>query len=321
MTREVAALFCPGRGSYGKAELGFLASTLRPGPVADAVEHADRERAREGLPTLRELDGADRFRPALHLAGRNAAELIAMCTLAHAEHLRERYEIAVVAGNSLGWYTALGVAGSLTPEQTWRLVSTMARLQELARGGQLLTTTLNDDWHIDPVLSEAVELALQQTRARGADHFVAHSIRLGGHAVLAGTELGLRELESLLPEVRLGTRDFPFRLAGHGPFHTELCTEVAERAREELADLPVRPPEIHLCDGRGDLHTPFSAEPLHLLRYTVVEQVTSTFDFSASVRTTVREFCPDVLVCAGPHNINFKKPLLVGRSFFININT
>ena len=36
------------------------------------------------------------------------------------------------------------------------------------------------------------------------------------------------------------------------------------------------------------------------MRYTATIQVTETYDFTASVRTAIREFNPGVLLCAGP---------------------
>ena len=300
MTRPLACLLCPGRGSYGAAELGSLARELREGPVAEALEEVDAWRAERGLTRLSELDAAPSFRPSRHLAAENAAELVYFATLAHAEGLRERYEITVVAGNSLGWYTALVVAGVLDVRAGWRLVATLARLQGGVSGGQVLTTTIDDDWVRVPSRAEAIERALQEVRARGEDHYVARSIRLGGHEVLAGTEPGIAELLATLPRCRVGRRELPFRLAGHGPFHTRLCAGVAERARAELSGLPVSRPRAWLVDGRGDQHGPWSGDPGELLDYTLSEQITGTFDFSAAVRVVLREHQPDVLVCAGP---------------------
>lgn len=301
MTLPTAVLFCPGRGSYGRAELGTIARLLRPGPVADALAEADDVRDAEGRPTVTALDAAETFRPGVHLEGRNAAELIYFATMAHLELLRERYRIVAIAGNSLGWYTAMPASGAMSARDGWELVTAMARLQQLATGGQVLTTTVDpESWTVVPELGRAVADALEQTNARGPDHFVARSIHLGGHEVLAGTEPGIAALLELLPGVESAERKFPFRLAGHGPFHTELCAEVVRAATDELAVLPVREPRVHLIDGRGDLHTPWSADPRHLRFYTTDTQVRTTFDFSAAVRTAIREFCPDVLLCAAP---------------------
>lgn len=300
MSLPPAVLFCPGRGAYARDELGFIGRHLRPGPVADALEQADTERQDQGLPTITELDSADKFRPSLHLDGENAAGLIYFGTLVHAEHLRQHYRIAGVAGNSLGWYTALAVANALSPAAGWQLVSTMARLQKNIPGGQVLTTTLDENWRRDPAAAVAVQEALDATNAVGAKNFVARSIRLGGHEVLAGTEAGIRHLLKVLPTTNVGDREFPFQLAGHGPFHTALCQPTSDRAMVELASLPISAPEVHLIDGLGNIHSPWSTDPADLLRYTTTAQVTETFDFTASVRTAIREFNPEVLVCPGP---------------------
>lgn len=298
--KPTAVLFCPGRGSYTKDELGFVAKTVRSGPVADALAVSDKVRREQGRKTLTEVDGADRYRPSLHLDGENAAELIYFGTMAHVEQLRERYDIVAIAGNSLGWYTALPASGALDATSGWRLVSTMAALQKQVKGGQILMTTVGDDWHPNMALRVAVQATVQALRDRGDEFFCDYSIRLGGHEVLAGTEQAVRELLVRLPKVDIGGREFPFRLAGHGPFHTALCRPTAEQAAQMLGDLPIKMPDCHLIDGYGNVHSPWSADPRELLHYTVHNQVIDTFDFSACVRTAMREFQPDVLLCAGP---------------------
>ncbi|GAB4142462.1 MAG: ACP S-malonyltransferase [Planctomycetota bacterium] len=298
MTHPTAVLFCPGRGAYGREELGSIRRLEPRGEIAAALDAADEARRAEGRPAVRDLDAADRFRPGLHLDGENAAELIYFATLAHVARLRERYRILAVGGNSLGWYTALPAAGALDPLAGRTLVATMARLQKSVKGGQILTTTVDERWLTDPPLAVAVERALQGV---GRDvSFCARSIRLGGHEVLAGTDEAVAALLERLPSVKIGSREFPIRLAGHGPFHTKLCEGIADAAEDALADLPVRRPECHLIDGFGSLHTPWSADPSGLLDYTLREQVVETFDFTAAVRTAMREFQPDVLLCAGP---------------------
>lgn len=300
MTKPTAVLFCPGRGSYGKDELGFVRRTLRAGPVADALAASDDWRRQQGRPTVTEIDGAEKFRPGLHLDGENAAELIYFGTLAHVEALRERYDIVAVAGNSLGWYTALPASGALDPTSGWRLVATMAALQKQVAGGQVLTTTVGDDWQRNLALEIAIAAVVHALQDRGEAFYCDYSILLGGHTVLAGTDAAVTELLTRLPKVKVGEREFPFRLAGHGPFHTRLCASTSLAATEQLAELPVVAPRCHLIDGVGNVHSPWSASPRELLHYTTHAQVLTTFDFSACVRTAMREFQPDVLLCAGP---------------------
>lgn len=300
MSKKTAVLFCPGRGAYARDELGFVGRTVRPGPVADALAQCDEARRSQGRPTLTEIDGAEKFRPGLHLDGENAAELIYFGTMAHAEILRERYDILAVAGNSLGWYTALPASGALDPQHGWRLVSTMAGLQKQVPGGQILMTAVRDDWQPDLSLRVELQRLLVEIDDRGDEWTCGYSIHLGGHVVLAGTDKAVTELLERLPKKKVGAREFPFRLAGHGPFHTELCTATSEAAANALADLPVKMPDCHLIDGFGNVHSPWSADPRGLLYYTTHEQVVETFDFTACVRTAMREFQPDVLLCAGP---------------------
>ena len=171
MTKPTAVLFCPGRGSYGREELGYLKRMVQPGPVAEALDASDAWRREQQKTPIRDLDASDKFRPGVHLEGENAAELIYFSTLAHAEHLRSKYRILAVAGNSLGWYTALPASGALDPTSGWRLVATMAALQKQNAGGQILTTTVGEDWRTDAMLVQGVEQALAKVNARGADHF------------------------------------------------------------------------------------------------------------------------------------------------------
>jgi [acyl-carrier-protein] S-malonyltransferase len=298
VTNPTAVLFCPGRGSYGREELGFLRRERRPGPVADALARADAERAAGD--TITEIDGAERFRPGTHLKGVNAAELIYFGTMFHVEQLRERYDLVAVAGNSMGWYTALAAGGAVDPTEGWRLVRSMALLQGEVQGGQVLTTTIDEEWRPDPTAREELTRAIDAVNARGDGHFVSPSIHLGGHEVVGGSSAGIAALLEILDKRKVGDREFPFQLAGTGPFHTSLCENTAGLARDQLADLRIGMPTTHLIDGRGDIHSPWSASPSALHDYTLTTQVTTTFDFTSTVRTAIREFNPDILLCAGP---------------------
>ncbi len=300
MSRPVAVVFCPGRGSYGATELGTLARLVRPGEVADALALADDARASAGEPTVSELDAAEKFRPSVHLEGRNASELIYFATLAHLEHVRDQYDVAAVVGNSLGWYTALAGAGALSVADGWRLVRSMSTHQQSIAGGQILTTAIDDDWRVDPERLAEIEQLVDAVSTRGADSFAAFSIRLGGHVVLAGTEAAIARLLDELPKRSAGEREFPFRLAGHGPFHTPLCAPVSELAVRELPELGWRQPHSWLVDGCGSAQSPWSVDPTELCRYTATTQLVQTFDFTAAVRTALREFNPDCCVCLAP---------------------
>ena len=289
-----ALLACPGRGSYTASSLGSLPADHR------WVGSADRLRTERGLPTLSQLDGAQRFDPSLHLQPVHASPLTWLVTLLDAERAATDHEFVAVVGNSLGWYSALTVAGVLDFEDGFRLVQEMAILQQEADvadgpGGQLIYPLTDAAWQPDPELEQAV------SRALDGEGLYA-SIELGGYAVLAGNEAALAAALTSLPPARVGERLFPVRLALHGPYHTPLLASVSEAARERLGDLVWRAPSTTLIDGRGVRNTPWSASAAELAEYTLGQQVTDTYRFATGVRVVLREYAPDLVILPGPGN-------------------
>lgn len=295
-----AVLVCPGRGSYAAASLGSL--------PADHpwVVRAEQLRAGYGLEPLLSLDRSERFDPSRHLQPVHASPLIFLVSMLDAEIAVADHEVVAVVGNSLGWYTALAVTGALPFEDAFRLVQEMAILQQEplpdgGSGGQVIYPLADAAWRPDPTLHAAVRAALADPGGNGAGT-VHESIDLGGYAVLAGDEAGVARLLSRLAPVMVGERLFPLRLAMHGPYHTPLVAHVADAARERLADLRWRAPLATLIDGRGSRWTPWSTDPAALRDYTLGEQVTTPFRFSASIHVALREEAPDLLVLPGPGN-------------------
>jgi acyl transferase domain-containing protein len=286
------ALFCPGRGSYTEKSLRSL-------PAGEAwVAAAEALRREYGLEPLVALDQAAKFEPARHLRPANAAALIYVCSMLDARDVLARERIACVGGNSLGWYTALAVAGALTFEDGFRLVQEMALLQEEGEpGGQVIYPVVDAEWRSSAEARAAVERLLASSTGE-----VFPSIRLGGYAVLAGTNAGVARILKELPPVKLGSTSYPFRLAQHGPYHTPLASGVAARAREQLARLEFRAPALTLIDGRGVRFTPCATDIDSLRAYTLGAQVDTPYDFTASVRVALRELAPSKLVLPGPGN-------------------
>lgn len=289
--RRVAFL-CPGRGSYTERSLRSL-------PAADPLVRAAEElRTSYELESLVALDSAARFEPARHLRPANAAALIYVCTLLDARAVLARERVVCVGGNSLGWYSALAVSGALSFEDGFRLVQEMALLQEQGEpGGQVIYPLVDEDWRRSQAAEETVARLVASAPGE-----VFPSIRLGGYTVLAGTPAGVARLLRELPPVRLGAASYPFRLAQHGPYHTELASSVAERAREQLARLEFRAPACTLIDGRGARFTPAATDVAALREYTLGAQVDTPYDFTASVRVATLDFAPERLVLAGPGN-------------------
>jgi acyl transferase domain-containing protein len=294
-----AVIVCPGRGAYTAASLGLLPADH---PI---VRRAEQLRAEYGLKALLELDAAERFDPARHLRPVNASPLIFLSTLLDVEQASADHRVTAVVGNSMGWYSALAVAGALPFEDAFRLVQEMAILQEEplpdgGHGGQVIYPLLDADWSPVPDLRAAVADVLGDGNGTGGRVF--ESIDLGSYAVLAGDERGVAHLLERLPPVRVGERLFPLRLALHGPYHTPLVEHVAQAAGDRLADLRWQRPSVTMIDGRGARWSPWSTDPAALRDYTLGEQVTTPFRFAVSLRVALREHAPDVLVLPGPGN-------------------
>ena len=294
-----AALVLAGRGSYTERSLGSLPKDGQPG--AELVQRAEHLRRGYDLPALRELDGMTRFEPSTHLVPANVSPLIWLVSMLDSVQAKREHDVTCVVGNSMGWYTSLAVGGALSFDDGYRLVQEMSILQQehqdASPGGQVLYPIVGDDWRLDAQRMGAVEQALASS-----DGEALPSIRLGGYAVLAGSEAGVKHLLRTLPRVQLGKNPYPFRLMQHGPYHTPWQAPVAEAARRRLAELEFRRPEITLVDGFGRRFTPWSSDVNELCAYTLGAQVTDPYDFTASVRVALREHAPDRLVCPGPGN-------------------
>jgi malonyl CoA-acyl carrier protein transacylase len=287
-----ALILCPGRGSYTE-------KTLRSLPEKHPwIERAEALRREYELPSLVELDRAAKLDSKVHLAPVNASALIWLVSMLDCEAAGREYEIAAVAGNSMGWYTALAVAGALDFDDGFRLMQELAILQqEHAGGGQILFPQVDEQWRRDATLVGALEDALA-----GSQGEAFPSIRLGGQAVLAGSETGIAHLLRTLPRTKLGNNTYPMRLVGHGPYHTPLVQPVADKARAQLARLSYQKPRIALIDGSGKRHSPWSASPEELRDYTLGPELTTPYDVTLSVRVGLREYAPDRIVLPGPGN-------------------
>ena len=295
-------LLCPGRGSYTAAQLGALGGLdahPRGGALRELLAREDPLRRRAGDLAVADMDGAESF-SASFLRGENAAPLIFAVGAYDALRIDpERARVVAVAGNSMGWYSALYCAGALELDDAWRLVTTMGSMtRDGAIGGQIIYPAVDEEWRADPARCQQIDDALE--RVVGAGHAAGRSIRYGGFEVLWADGPGLDALLAALPQWDLGSRSYPIRLLGNSAFHSDLMDPVVERARAQLADLGLRAPTVPLIDGRGMQWRPLTAGADDLRDYTLATQVTETFDFTAAVRVALREYAPDRLVLLGP---------------------
>lgn len=298
--RRRTLIVCPGRGSYGRGSLGSLAGR---GPRARSVIAAcDAHRRALGRTTVTALDAESTFRGARHVAGEHASLLTFACSMADAFDLDDdRFDVVGVTGNSMGWYTALALAGALPLVDAIELVEAMgARQAGGPVGGQLMLPLTDDDGCPDPARRDRIDEALARVNAQQERAW--WSIDLFSHAVLGATDAGLSALREALPEEVRGGRRFPLRLPLHSAFHTPLLADTSAWAGEALAHLRFRAPDRDLVDGRGVVHRPLVADPHALAAYTLGHQVVRPFDFATAVRTALRHTGAEVVVVLGPGN-------------------
>ena len=242
------------------------------------------------------MDAREKFSSKFHIRGEHASSLTAAISLADLDQIHaEEFEICGAIGNSMGWYTALGYAGALSMTDCATLIETLGQYQENnIVGGQIVYPLVDDNWHIDPDKLQAVENAVSEIPD------LYWSIRLGGQAVLGGTEQALAAAIEKLPEHILGTHTFPLRLPLHSAFHTPLMEDTSLRAKDDLRNLHWQAPRIPMVDGSGQIWRPFHADTRALRDYTLGEQVVAPFDLKAAIRTALRNLAPDVVILPGP---------------------
>ncbi len=292
--KKSAVVIFPGRGAYGKDELGYLAR--HHGDKAEFIAGVDNWRAQQERETVSALDNAKSYTARQHASSINASPLIYTCALADFSAInRDEFDIVAVCGNSLGWYLTLAAARAIDEDGAIRIVDTMGALMEThGVGGQLVYPFVDEQWCRSRANEKALGEALHAGRTEGSAFL---SIRLGGTAVLAGDDAGMAAMEKALPPVE---GRFPFRLARHAAFHTPLLQHVSNKAFSLLPGSIFRAPQIPMIDGRGVIWSPHTTDSEALYQYTLGHQIVETYDFSKSVEIAVKEFAPDRLILAGP---------------------
>lgn len=290
---KTAVVICPGRGTYTKTELGYLARHFGDRALLGAF---DARRAALGQETMSALDGAASYSVARHTRGDNASGLIYAATLGDFRAL-SGVRVVAATGNSMGWYSTLACGGALTAEAGFEVVNTMGTLmQERLIGGQLIYPFVDEDWRPDPA-RKAELLALVADIATRPGVVLTLSIDLGGMLVLAGNEAGLAAFEAAVPPLQ---GRFPMRLSNHAAFHSALQAPVAEEGRRRLSPAMFSQPRIPLIDGRGHVWWPGATDTQALWDYTLGHQVVETYDFTRAIAVAAREFAPDLFIITGP---------------------
>lgn len=290
-----AVVICPGRGTYNAAELGYLAR--HHGHRRDVLDRFDAMRRAEGQIPLQDLDRAARYDADLYTRGDTASGLIFAASYCDAEAISDCYDVVGVTGNSMGWYSALAVAGATTADNGFRIANTMGTLmQEHLIGGQSLYPFVDTDWKPLPGQRGKLTALVDEISSRPG-HELAISIHLGGMMVVAGNAAGLDAFEGQVPQVQAR---FPMRLKNHAAFHTVMQEPVAEAGRAALPHELFQTAKVPLVDGRGEVWWPGGYTVEDLRGYTLNTQVVTPYDFTAAIRVAARTFAPDIFIITGP---------------------
>jgi [acyl-carrier-protein] S-malonyltransferase len=148
---------------------------------------------------------------------------------------------AVVAGHSLGEYTALVAAGALTLADALPLVRLRARAMQEAVpvGVGAMAAILGLD-------AEVVRAGCATAAADTGEAVEAANFNDPAQTVIAGTKAGVDRACEVLKA--LGAKR-ALLLAVSAPFHSSLMRPAAERLRERLADVPIAAPTIDVVNN------------------------------------------------------------------------
>ncbi|MBK6848590.1 MAG: ACP S-malonyltransferase [Proteobacteria bacterium] len=167
----------------------------------------------------------------LRLTANSQPAILAVSMAAH-EVVRRELGVRpqVVAGHSLGEYSALVAAGALTLEDAVKLVHQRGRFMQEAvapgQGGMAAVMGLSD--------TAVAELCRE---AAGDEVLAPANFNGGGQVVIAG-HAGAVERGMALAKAR-GARAIPLKVSA--PFHCPLMQPAAERLRVALAEVAVHP--------------------------------------------------------------------------------
>src|SRR5215210_4937393 len=262
MSRAVALLF-PGQGSQSAGMGKALAQQF---PVAAHTFAEADEALGMSLSTLC-FEGPD---DALKLTT-NAQPAIVAMSIAALRVLRQETGVqpTVVAGHSLGEYSALVAAGALTLTDALRVVRERGRLMQ--------ETVPVDVGAMAAIFNLSSDEVLQVcTDAAQGEIVSPANLNGGGQIVVAGHAGAVRRAVAMA-KARGAKR--AVELAVSAPFHCALMTSAAEGLARVLASIPVSPLAIHVI---ANVTAERNQDPLRV-KDLLVQQVTAPVRWEESM--------------------------------------
>jgi [acyl-carrier-protein] S-malonyltransferase len=195
---------------------------------------------------------------------------------------------ALVAGHSLGEYTALVAAGALAFRDAVPLVRFRAQAMQEAvpvgEGGMAAILGLSDD---------EVRAACAEASAVGVVEAV--NFNAPAQVVIAGYKAAV-ERACEIAKARGAKRALPLPVSA--PFHSSLLKPASDRLREYLADIEIRPPQIPVINN---VDVAIVSEPA-AIKDALVRQAAGAVRWVESVQAMRRDGITHVLEC-GPGKV------------------
>ncbi len=197
---------------------------------------------------------------------------------------------SIMAGHSLGEFSALVCAGSLEFPDALQLVRQRGAFMQSAvpvGEGAMAAIIGLDDESINRVCREA---------AAASGHVVAAvNFNSPGQVVIAGHTAGVDEAIRLLKEAG-AKRALPLPVSA--PFHTELMKPAGERLAEVVAVLAVSAPRIPVVHN---VHAGTESQP-ERIRALLVEQIYSPVQWTRCMETIAKSGVGNIVEC-GPGKV------------------
>ena len=291
MNKKRVIVVAPGRASYDRESSNYLKNSLEK-TFTKLLNDISIKRDINKEINIHDLDRSP-FRTKLHMIGKNAGPLTYACSLSDYFCIdKDRFEIVAILGNSMGWYSALAMSGSISYIDGNDLIYNMGTLMdEKTIGGQIIYPIVDDNWHLDMSIYNDIVKKIQTES-------VYISILLGGYIVIGGNLDALKNLMlTLKPK-----GDYPFQIPYHSAFHTPLLNEITYLAKDKNSIDIFDKPKIPIIDGMGNIWSNFSTNINKLYDYTFGYQIVNPFDYTKAITVAIKEFAPDKIILLGPGN-------------------
>lgn len=265
------AFIFPGQGSQAVGMGRDLAASFTVArevfeEVDDVLEHRLSRLMFEG--PAEELTLTENAQPALM-----AVSLAALRVLEAEGGVQVKAKAAVVAGHSLGEYSALAAAGSFSIAEAARLLRLRGRAMQAAvpAGKGAMAALLGAD------LAQAAEICAAAAEGPdGAEVIAVANDNGGGQVVISGTADAVARAIELARERGIKRA---MKLPVSAPFHCPLMGPAAAAMREALDETPPRAPSVPLIANV----TAAKATESRAIADLLVEQVTATVRWRESV--------------------------------------